>query len=427
MSVSAPDEEPTGPLTEEAGGARPAASRGDRVPRNVVMLGLVSLLTDASSEMVYPILPLFLTNVLHAPVSAIGLIESLAEATASFVKVASGRLSDRLQRRRPLVALGYSLSNVVKPLLAIAPGWSAVLALRVADRFGKGVRTAPRDALIADSGTAERRGRDFGFHRALDTVGAAIGPLTAWAILTLVPQGYRLVFWVSAIPGTLAIALVLAGVREAHHPGPKPPAGAKRPLVPFRELGLPFTVFTAVSAVFALGNSSDAMLILRAQNVGTAAAMVPLMYFVFNVVAAALAGPLGHLSDRVGRRRLIVFGFAGYALVYAGFALAGHPASVWFLFALYGVPYAATEGMTRAFVVDLVPAPLRATALGGYTFAIGIAALPASLMAGVLWDRFTPSTPFVVSAVLMLVAAVAMALAPALGGDATAAGQESAS
>ena len=184
-------------------------------------------------------------------------------------------------------------------------------------------------------------------------------------------------------------------------------------------------MFTAVSAVFALGNSSDAMLILRAQNVGTAAALVPLMYFVFNVVAAALAGPLGHLSDRVWRRRLIVFGFAGYALVYAGFALAGHPASIWFLFALYGVPYAATEGMTRAFVVDLVPAPLRATALGGYTFAIGIAALPASLMAGLLWDRFTPSVPFVVSAALMLVAAVAMALAPALGGGAATAGQES--
>jgi len=427
MSTPAPDEEPAAPLTDKTPGARSVAPRGDRVPRNVVMLGLVSLLTDASSEMVYPILPLFLVNVLHAPVSAIGLIESLAEATASFVKVASGRLSDRLQRRRPLVALGYSLSNVVKPLLAIAPGWSAVLALRVADRFGKGVRTAPRDALIADSGTPERRGRDFGYHRALDTVGAAIGPLTAWAILTLVPQGYRLVFWVSAIPGTLAIVLVLAGVREARHPGPKPVAGERRPLVPFRELGVPFTVFTAVSAVFALGNSSDAMLILRAQNVGTAAALVPLMYFVFNVVAAALAGPLGHLSDRVGRRRLIVFGFAGYALVYAGFALAGHPASIWFLFALYGVPYAATEGMTRAFVVDLVPAPLRATALGGYTFAIGIAALPASLMAGVLWDRFTPSTPFVVSAVLMLVAAVAMALAPALGGGAAAAGQESAS
>jgi MFS family permease len=425
VNTSAPDEEPLALVAEGSSGARPTPSGTGGVPRNVVMLGLVSLLTDASSEMVYPILPLFLVNVLHAPVSAIGLIESLAEATASFMKVASGRLSDRLQRRRPLVALGYSLSNVVKPLLAVAPGWTAVLALRVADRFGKGVRTAPRDALIADSGTAERRGRDFGFHRALDTIGAAIGPLTAWAILTLVPQGYRMVFWVSAIPGSLAIVLVLVGVREARRPGPRPVTGERRPLVPFRELGVPFTVFTAVSAVFALGNSSDAMLILRAQNVGTLAALVPLMYFVFNVVAAALATPFGHLSDRVGRRRLIVFGFVGYALVYAGFALAGHPASIWLLFALYGVPYAATEGMTRAFVVDLVPPSLRATALGGYTFAIGLAALPASLMAGLLWDRFSPAVPFALSSVLMLTAAVALALAPALRTGAAISGQES--
>ncbi|HEY5517735.1 MAG TPA: MFS transporter [Coriobacteriia bacterium] len=399
--------------------------RDGKVPRNVIMLGLVSLLTDASSEMVYPVLPLFLANVLHAPVSAIGLIESLAEATASLVKVASGRLSDRMKRRRPLIALGYGLSNVVKPFMALVPGWPAVLALRVADRFGKGVRTAPRDALIADSGTAERRGRDFGLHRALDTVGAAIGPLTAWAILTLVPEGYRLVFWISAIPGTLAIVLVLTGVREARTPGRTRARGEKQALLPLRELGVPFTVFTAISALFALGNSSDAMLVLRAQNVGTAAALIPLMYFLFNVVGAALATPFGHLSDRIGRRWLVVFGFTGYALVYAGFALAGHPASVWALFALYGVPYAATEGMTRAFVVDLVPAHLRATALGGYTFAIGLAALPASLVAGILWDTVSPSAPFVLSAILMSVAAIALATSRSVRVPAASSVQES--
>ncbi|HEY5548519.1 MAG TPA: MFS transporter [Coriobacteriia bacterium] len=379
-----------------------------RVPRNVVVLGLVSLLTDASSEMVYPVLPLFLANVLHAPVSAIGLIESLAEATASLVKVFSGRLSDRMRRRRPLVALGYSLSNVVKPLLALVPGWPAVLALRVADRFGKGVRTAPRDALIADSGTAERRGRDFGFHRALDTAGAAIGPLTAWAILTLVPDGYRLVFWLSAIPGSLAVVLVLIAVREARAPIEDHRDRPRLPLLPFRQLGVPFSVFTALSVVFALGNSSDAMLVLRAQNVGTPAALIPLMYFLFNVVGATLATPFGRLSDRFGRRRLVMFGFAGYALVYTGFALAVHPTSIWLLFALYGAPYAATEGMTRAYVIDLVPRELRATAIGAYTFAIGLAALPASIAAGLLWDVVSPTAPFVLSAVLMSIAALAM-------------------
>lgn len=374
----------------------------------MVVLGLVSLLTDASSEMVYPVLPLFLMNVLHAPVSAIGLIESLAEATASFVKVASGRLSDRIRRRRPLIALGYTLSNVVKPLLAVVPGWPAVLALRVADRFGKGVRTAPRDALIADSGTPERRGRDFGLHRALDTIGAAIGPLTAWAVLSFVPDGYRLIFWLSAIPGSLAVILVLVAVREVRRPAAALDSGPRLPLLPFRQLGAGFTVFTLISVAFALGNSSDAMLILRAQNVGNPAALIPLMYFVFNLVAAALSAPLGHLSDRIGRKRLLVFGFAGYAVVYAGFAMAGGPTAIWLLFALYGLPYAATEGISRAFVVDLVPTELRGTALGGYTFAIGLAALPASLVAGVLWDQVSPAAPFVLSAVLMAGAALAL-------------------
>ena len=393
------------------------------VPRNVKALGAVSLLTDASSEMVYPVLPLFLANVLGAPVAAIGVIESVAEATAGLLKVFSGWLSDRVGRRRPLIALGYTVSNVVKPLLALTASWPAVLLLRFFDRFGKGVRTAPRDALIADSGTAARRGRDFGFHRALDTLGAALGPLTAWAILTLTPGGYRTVFWVSAIPGTLAIAVVFAAVREVRArpapsglPGEPPPArGRAHPAPPFglRRLGRPFVLFTAASAVFALGNSSDALLILRAQDVGTAPSLIPLMYFVFNVVGAALAAPLGSLSDRVGRRAVLAAGFCGYALVYAGFALAHAPSAIWALFALYGVPYAMTEGLARAYVCDLVPAQVRATAVGGYTFVLGLAALPASALAGVLWDSVGHATPFALSAVLMAAAAALLALVPA--------------
>lgn len=370
-------------------------------------LGLVSLLTDASSEAVYPVLPLFLTNVIGAPVAAIGLIESLAEGTAALAKIFSGRLSDRLGRRRPLVLLGYSLSNLVKPALALVPSWPWALALRVTDRLGKGIRTAPRDALIADYAPPERRGEAFGLHRAMDTVGAAIGPLVAWAVLTLQPSGYRTVFLISAIPGTLAILVALTKVRERART--KPAEAAEQPAVSFRGLGRPFALFAAVSTVFALGNSSDAMLVLRAQNLGAPAALVPLMYFAFNVVAASLARVFGKRSDRVGRHRVLVAGFAGYALVYAGFAAARHEWAPWLLFVAYGVPYALTEGMARAFVVDLVPEPVRATAIGAYTFLLGLATLFSSTLAGVLWDVVGPAAPFAVSAALMASSAAALA------------------
>ncbi|MCE5204069.1 MAG: MFS transporter [Coriobacteriales bacterium] len=373
---------------------------------NVRALGIVSLLTDASSEAIYPVLPLFLANVLGAPVSVIGVIESLAEATSSLTRVFSGWLSDRVGKRRPLVLLGYSLSNLVKPALALAPSWPSVLALRVTDRLGKGIRTAPRDALIADSCTAEDRGAAFGLHRALDTVGAAIGPFIAWLVLTLSPDAYRTIFLISAVPGVAAILVVLFAVRE-RRPATRA-ATESAPRIRLRGLGAPFGIFTAISAVFALGNSSDAMLILRAQDLGAKASLVPLMYFVFNVVAASLSGRFGKRSDRVGRRRVIIAGFAGYAIVYAGFALAQGAWSPWPLFALYGVPYALTEGMTRAFVVDLVPDHVRATAIGGYTFVLGLAALPSSALAGVLWDTVGHSAPFALSSALMAVAALAM-------------------
>ena len=382
-----------------------APARRPRVPRNVRVMGVVSLLTDASSEMVYPVLPLFLANVLGAPVAAIGLIESLAEATASFMKIGSGWLSDRVGRRKPLIALGYTLSNLAKPVLALSATWPAVLALRLADRVGKGVRTAPRDALIAESASVGERGRSFGVHRALDTLGAAIGPLVAWAVLTLSPDAYRTVFLISAIPGTLAIVVVLFAVRDIGRRA-RAEEAAHRPS--FRHFSKPLIVFTAISGIFALANSSDALLILRAQDLGASAALVPLMYVVFNLVGAALSGPLGARSDTVGRRRLLVFGFAGYALVYLGFALARSPAAPWLLFALYGIPYAATEGMTRAYVCDLAGPDRRGTVLGAYTFVLGLAALPSSALAGILWDTVSPAAPFIVSAALMAVSALAL-------------------
>lgn len=371
------------------------------------MMGIVSLLTDASSEMVYPVLPLFLANVLGAPVAAIGLIESLAEAAASFMKVGSGWLSDHDGRRKPLMALGYALSNLVKPVLAVTGTWPAVLALRLADRIGKGVRTAPRDALIAESTTQAQRGRSFGVHRALDTVGAAIGPFVAWAVLTLAPGAYRTIFLISAIPGTLAIAFVVLGVRDT---GKHVRDGAAK-RISFKDFSAPLIAFTVVSFVFGLANSSDALLILRAQDLGAQAAVIPLMYVVFNVVAAGLATPFGSRSDRVGRRRLLVFGFTGYALVYLGFALADSAEAPWLLFALYGIPYAATEGMTRAYVVDLAGPGRRATVLGAYTFVLGLAALPASALAGLLWDTVSPAAPFALSGVLMVASALALVVA----------------
>lgn len=379
-----------------------------RTPRNVKMMGLVSLLTDASSEMVYPVLPLFLANVLGAPVAAIGLIESLAEAAAAFMKLGSGWLSDRVGRRKPLIAVGYTMSNLVKPVLALTQGWPAVLALRVTDRLGKGVRTAPRDALIAESSTAEARGRSFGVHRALDTIGAAIGPFVAWMVLALDPGpgAYRTIFVLSAIPGALAILVVLLFVRDT---GTRVPA-TERARISFRGFSRPLAVFSAVSFVFALANSSDAMLILRAQDLGARAAIIPLMYVVYNIVAALLAAPFGARSDRIGRRRLLVFGFAGYALVYLGFALAGSAVAPWLLFALYGIPYAATEGMTRAYVCDLAGPERRGTVLGGYTFVLGLAALPSSSLAGLLWDTVSHAAPFALSATLMGASALALLL-----------------
>ncbi len=377
--------------------------RPPKTPRNVRMMGIVSLLTDASSEMIYPVLPLFLANVLGAPVAAIGLIESLAEATASFMKVGSGWLSDRVGRRKPLIALGYTLSNVAKPVLALTATWPGVLVLRLADRLGKGIRTAPRDALIAESAAEGQRGRSFGVHRALDTLGAAIGPFVAWAVLTMQPGAYRTIFVISAIPGTLAIVFVLFAVRDT---GRRRPPSERAAALSFHDFSRQLAYFTAVSFVFGVANSSDALLILRAQDLGATAALIPLMYVAFNLVGAALSGPFGVRSDRVGRRRLVVFGFAGYALVYLGFALARSAVAPWLLFAAYGIPYAATEGMTRAYVVDLAGPERRATVLGAYTFVLGIAALPASTMAGVLWDRVSHAAPFYLSAALMGVSAM---------------------
>ncbi|HYF95200.1 MAG TPA: MFS transporter [Symbiobacteriaceae bacterium] len=376
-----------------------------RVPRNVWYAGLVSLFTDISSEMLVPVLPLFLANVLGAPVRAIGLIEGLAEAMASLMKAFSGWLSDRTGRRKPLMVAGYSLSNFLKPLLGFTGGWGQVLAIKLADRFGKGLRGAPRDALIADSTPVEGRGRAFGFHRAMDTVGAAVGPLLAALILWVGPGQYRWVFWAAIVPGLLALVAIVF-IRET---GP----GEKKAGPVLRNWSLSLGAlpprlrrFMVIGMLFAIGNSSDAFLILRAQNLGLAAALVPLAYFAFNASYAILSYPAGALSDKIGRKPVIVGGFAAFAVIYLGFAMATRAWMAWPLFLFYGLYYAGTEGVQKAYITDHADREHRGTAIGVYNALTGLAALPASLIAGYLWDVVGAAAPFYVGSVTGILAAL---------------------
>ena len=398
--------------------AHPAARH---LGRNVWVAGLVSLFTDISSEMIVPVLPLYLTGVLGAPAMVVGLIEGVAETTASLTKSVSGWLSDQVGRRKPLMVFGYGLSNLIKPLLGLTTGAGQVLAIRFADRFSKGVRGAPRDALIADSTPPDLRGRAFGLHRALDTVGAAIGPLLAALLLVLYADNFRAVFWWTAGPGGISGRLLLAFWR--HTGAPAAARGVPRRQgwsLSLRPLAPRLRWFVLISTLFALGNSADAFLVLRARGLGLAAGMVPLAYFLFNTTYALLSYPAGALSDRIGRRPVIIAGFLAFALIYAGFGAATQPWQVWGLFALYGLYYAGTEGIARAYLTDHAPAERRGSAIGVFNAYTGLAALPASWLAGLLWDRWGPPATFFCSAAIALLAAVLLALPLAPGREARA-------
>ena len=376
------------------------------VKRPVFTLGIVSFLTDVSSEMVYPLVPLFLTSVLGAPLAAVGLIEGLAEGAASLFKTVGGWASDRLRLRRPLVFAGYALSAVAKPLLAASYVWPVALLVRFGDRTGKGIRTAPRDALVADVTPPELRGRAFGFHRAADTLGAVVGPAVALGLLAAFADNFRLIFILAFVPAVAAVALI-AFVKER----PPAPAPAGTTAVAWRGLGTGFYVFLGISLVFALGNSSDVFLLLRAKDMGLSNSEVVLSYMLFNLVYAALAMPAGIISDRLGRRSVIGGGFAVFAVVYLGFALAGRGAVVWPLFAVYGVHMALTEGVGRAFVADFVSSERRATALGLYQGAMGGMILLSSVIAGALWDVIDPAAPFFLGGATALAALVLLLVA----------------
>lgn len=395
-----------------AGDARPP------LPRNVKALAAVSFLTDVSSEMIYPLLPVFLTTVLGAGAGAVGTIEGIAESTAALLKLASGWWSDRV-RRKPLVLFGYGLAAVARPLMAMAGSAGQVLAVRMADRVGKGVRSSPRDALIADVVEPSQRGRAFGVHRAADNAGAVLGPLIAWALLQRYSMPVRTVMWWAAVPGALAVVVIAVWVREGVREGARsaarssvPPmrAAAKPVLAPPATIGGEFWRYLAVLFLFTLSNSSDAFLLLRATQLGVPVALIPVLWACLSVVKSASSIPGGTLSDRVGRKPLIVGGWIVYSIVYILLATANAAWQLWALFAVYGVYFGLTEGVEKAMVADLVPAERRGSAYGWYNFTVGLGALPASALFGVVWERWGAAAAFQMGAVIAALAAVAMLL-----------------
>lgn len=385
-----------------------------KLPRNVWITTLTSFLTDVSSEMILTLLPLFLANVLGTSTALIGLIEGIAETTSSLLKILSGWLSDKLRTRKWLAVLGYSLSAFSKPFLVIVTAWSGVLAVRFVDRVGKGIRTAPRDALIADSVEPQHRGLAFGLHRAGDTAGAFMGLLIALLVvlatqtesLTLTQTTFQALVLVSAVPAVVAVIVLAAGARETRVKR----AGAGSVRLSFGALNADFKFFLLVIAIFTLGNSSDAFLVLRAQERGLNVASIIAMLMTFNLIYAAFSGPLGAWSDSIGRERLIIGGWLVYGLIYLGFAVVNTGWQIWLVYALYGLYYAAAEGTAKAYVADLIPLEQRGTAYGLYNAVVGLMAFPASLLAGVLWQGMGPGAPFVAGAALSLVAVALLVL-----------------
>lgn len=385
-------------------------SRRFRLSPLVVRLGWVSFFTDAASEMLYPLIPLFLTVTLGAPVAAVGLVEGLADGLSTGLRAVSGVIADRFRHHRLMIALGYGLSALSKPLLALAPNWGVVAALRSSDRVGKGVRGVPRDVMIAEAVPAEERGRAFGFHRMMDTAGAVVGPLIALGALLWFGESHlRPVFLIALVPGVAALWLLRA----------LPPSEADPHARTWEPGTLPwrsrFGWYVLVLLVFGIGNSSDAFLLLRAKNLGLSPALVILAYALYNLVYALVSFPAGVRADRMDKTRLFGAGLVVFSVVYLGFGLARSSAVVWPLFAVYGVYMAFTDGIGRALVVDLVPDNVRGRALGVTQAVSGASVLVAGVTAGILWDAVSPATPFFVGALLAGVAAAMLAAVSSVG------------
>jgi len=371
---------------------------------NIIILGITSLLTDISSEMVYPLLPIFLVNTLGASPAILGMIEGVAESLASLTKVFSGYWSDKIKQRKPFTIFGYLGSGVGKLFLYLAASWHAVLLGRIIDRFGKGVRTAPRDAIIADSAVAGKRGAAYGLHRAMDTIGATLGVLFAYILVISFKQPMREIFLISLIPAFLGVVFLFL-VKEKKG-GAK--IAAKKIKFQWKSLDKRLKMFLIFSFVFTLGNSSNQFLLLRAQNLGNSLASVILMYLTYNIVYGIFAYPIARLSDKIGKKKILVAGYFFYGLVYLGFAFFNSAQMIWVLFAVYGLYIGFTEGVEKALVADIAPEELKATAIGLHATLVGIGLLPASLLAGLLWKIIGPAAPFYFGGIMGVISSVGL-------------------
>lgn len=378
------------------------------INENIFYTGLTSFFTDTSVKMIYPVLPVFLTTILGSSVTSVSIIEGVAESTASVLKALSGWWSDKIGKNKPFMILGYFMTAVVTPFYGFVSGWYQVLMMRFAERLGKGIRTAPRDSIIAACGGKKSHGKNFGFHKAMDNSGAILGPFLAYVMMQIAVSrhgaptmsDYRSLFIIAAIPALLGVAAICVFVKEAKT--------EKKALgkVSFMEFDIKYYIFLIIAFVFTLGNSTDTLLLLRAEDMGILEASVPLMYLIFNAASVAFAIPMGMVSDRIGREKVIVAGYLMYSIVYLGFAFAGSKAAAIILFAFYGLYSAFTDGIQKALVADLIGEKNRGTGLGLYNAIIGVTLLPASIIGGALWKNNDHSMPFIFGSIMAFAAAI---------------------
>jgi MFS family permease len=370
--------------------------------RNILFTGMTSFLTDTSVKMVYSVMPMFLLSI-GASKTSLSLIEGIAESTAALIKTLSGFWSDKIGKNKPFMLIGYGISALVIPLYSFVISPMQVLYLRFIERFGKGIRTAPRDSLIAGSVTNGETGRSFGLQKAMDNSGAIAGPLAAFAILIFSPGNYRLIFLFAGIPAILGIFVIIFGIKEARK--------SEESLFKkfhFKDFPRKFYLFLAIIFIFTLGNSTDALLMVKANEVGVKVAFIPLVYLITSIVSVSLAIPLGSLSDKIGKEKILVAGFLIYAIVYYGFGVTGSVGAIVALFALYGLYSAATDGIQKAFISDIIDNNKQGTGLGIYNALLGITLLPASLIAGILYDKVNSHIPFYFGAATAIISAILM-------------------